>query len=192
LVIRQTDGTHLRIRRLLAQQRGAGAAARAAGRQIDLAAHASDSMQTTHYTLDAQTATELASTLPAMIAPGTWEGAGRGGDGQIWTVAAGRRIVELPGKVAETGRPDKAGASAPAEGDDSESPDNQSDATEVLVIPQAKLIIRHRRSVQREVRRFLEDLFNPWSHTATEGKLIGPGVTAARGGFGHGSRGAFD
>ncbi|MBL8851384.1 MAG: hypothetical protein JNG89_17000 [Planctomycetaceae bacterium] len=135
-------------------------------------------LETRFYRMDAQAAHDVASLLPQLIEPGSWRGivgdpATMNPIGTIHTLAAGRMLLSVDsGALTEAAPPSEAGAALTL----SESAD-----ANVVVVPQAVLIITHKPSVQRKVRDLLTSLLseqNHWTwkdHGSDKVKFIAPG-----------------
>ncbi|MFG0334992.1 MAG: hypothetical protein ACF8TS_16670, partial [Maioricimonas sp. JB049] len=141
LLVRHTHKVHAEIARLLAAHRDA----LTTGDPVP--APDPDELVTEYYTMDASTAEDLLAAIPGLIAPQSW--ITRDGDeprlrptGRLFKVAAGTRQMHV--------------AAPPSEKEKEGQPPTPSG--EVVVVPQAVLIVTHTREVQKQVHDLLTTL----------------------------------
>lgn len=177
MVVRQTEAVLEEVRELLAAYRRA---AELAGSLSGFAAE-QERIETRHYRMNAKTAGDLQRVLRQFDRPGTWLTGSFGPHditpemiGEIETVSIDPRIEKLPGRAV----------SGPAPGEKADNdgkPSAEEEQPDVLVIPQAVLVIKHTGAVHREIDRFLNQVkhANP-AHagnldiSGTEGTRSGP------------------
>jgi len=144
LLVRQTRKAHDEVAQLLAQHLNT------LTHDEPAPAADPDELITEYYTMDATTADDLLLAIPGLIAEGTWitraadEGqveTKRSRKGRIYKVSAGTRQVHV---AAPPTTENKEGPLAPS--------------GEVVVVPQAVLIVTHTRDVQKQVRKLLETI----------------------------------
>jgi hypothetical protein len=143
----------------------------------------STQLQSRFYRMDAQAAQDVARLLPQLIEPGSWigdmtPGTGRMSDsavGTIHTLAAGRMLLHVDsGTLTEVPQPFKPEAGAAAK-----LPDAAPTEANVVVVPQAVLIITHKSAVQRKIKELLNSLLSEnasWNGAGGDKvKFIAPG-----------------
>lgn len=179
LVVRQTEKQLQEVRELLAAYRQA---VDISGPQSGYSAEM-EKTETRYYHMSAETAGDLQTMLPRFVKPGTWYPLGYvrgpklgilGGTnpdrvGEISIVAIDPKIEKLPGRVVP-GKPGK-DEKKDADADVSET-DSQPD---VLVIPQAALIIKHTKAAHREIDRFLKKVRQGETQALRPGGIGGGG-----------------
>ncbi len=155
MVVRQTAEMQEEVRQIISIQRSA--ASRPQSNAAELV-EAQQSTEVRYYRLDADTVNDLLQSLPELVAPGTWASTSTvdgepvqltpGGIGTLRKVASGRRVFEVApmSTLQGVGGSDSTGNVA---------------SSELIVIPQATLIVKHKRSVHREVQRELRSLATP-------------------------------
>jgi len=175
-------------------------------------------LETRFYRMDAEAAEDVARLIPSLIEPGTWkvpspdpldEAAAAVQIGSIQRLAAGRMLLQLEsGKVVESGQKQPLAASAPDPSAPApvSSPHGAANnvSSDVVVIPQAVLIITHKPAVLRQVSKLLQSLLSGdggWTRQDPGDKVkfiapgyqegtwkgsLGNGVVAPSGGFGGG------
>lgn len=159
-IVRQNAECQSEVRNLIADLRRT--AARVGEERAPGAANVFDPQLEVHYyQLDAETVDDLLRTLPDLVAADTWastvtpEGEvlplNPEGVGTLRKVANGRRVVQVPVPAAQQARV----ADEREEVGDVPSVPPVSD---VLVIPQATLIIRHSRHVHIQIAEELEKI----------------------------------
>lgn len=130
----------------------------------------SDEISTEYFRMDAETARDLVSLLPELVAPGTWKSTmdadGRlvdlqpDGIGVIRIAAAGRVVIDDP-PLPKPDEPEKQAEEA----DDATAVHPETAPTPRAgvheVVPQTVLIITHRRGVLAEVSKVLGKLSTP-------------------------------
>ncbi len=184
LVLRQTESVHREVRGILDAYRRE----RSRSEPWMEAPPNLQKIETHYYQMHAATAEDLLAILPEMVAPGTWrhlEESSNGDSseavGEIRIVRTEPRTEQLPGEsIFESSTGDR-------ESSDSTSQPN------VLVIPQAVLIIKHTKATHREIARFLEKVRRGDTH-ALGGGGIGGGffcITEQMTGFRSGRRALF-
>ncbi len=167
MVVRQTEKQLQEVRELLAAYRQA---VDISGPQKAYAAEM-EKTEVRYYHMNAETATDLQAVLPQFVKPGTWIGWNVEVTpkvvGEISTVAIDPKIEKLPGRVVPA-KPEKE-EKKDADTDES-APDQQPD---VLVTPQAVLIIKHTRATHREIDRFLKKIRQGDMHALRGGGIGG-------------------
>ncbi|QDU39043.1 hypothetical protein Mal4_33760 [Maioricimonas rarisocia] len=184
LLVRHTHKAHAEVARLLAAHREA----LTVGEPVP--APDPDELVTEYYTMDASTAEDLLATIPGLVARGTWfadntddvlhglkpdHPARRRIDstGRLYKVAAGTRQMHV---------------AAPPTADRKEGPPPPSG--EVVVVPQAVLIVTHTRDVQKQVRKLLETI-DKQTATFENSSFSGGELGGGFGGGGGGGAGFF-
>jgi hypothetical protein len=156
-------------------------------------------LETRFYRMDTEAAEDVASLIPALIEPGTWKWQLQQGSipppeelerqiGTIYQLAAGRMLLKLEsGTVVESVEQHQQAAGTttlPFENTSQPSPSQTGAAgagtSDVVVIPQAVLIITHKPAVLRQVSKLLHSLLTGdgnWTSQGADGKVkfIAPG-----------------
>lgn len=137
-VVRQTTAVHEGIQQIISVQRSAAARSTDSAGALALERQ---KPEVRYYRLDAETAEDLLESLPKLVAPGTWGSTvtangnevqlSQDGIGSIRKISSGRRVLHVTHKTTE-------GSTAAV--------------SELLVIPQATLVISHTRSAHRDIQ----------------------------------------
>ena len=171
LIVRTSQQTQHEVRELIAEQR------RIAERGAGILSNPPVRLerQVVYYRLDAETVDDLLQTLPKLVEPDSWASTVTpGGElvplnaeglGTIRKVASGRRVINL----SEVGKKTKSEESTPADGVVGSS----NSAANMLVVPQAVLIIEHHPAVHRQISWELRHILSD-SH----GDFVGSGVSS--------------
>jgi Arc/MetJ-type ribon-helix-helix transcriptional regulator len=198
MLVRQTDEGHREIRQLLAAQRRAASL----GKTFD--STGADLTRTTEvirsarraplekrfYRVPSETADDLLPVLPASIEPGTWIQAAMFGQGtnlerSVGTIAkvqVGQKVVKISNPTGDgAGRKNSKAAKGGNAGTASASP-----STDVLVVPEAVLIIDQTPAVHDKIEKFLQKL-----DMDVKGVSLEDAKTNGRGGGGLGGGGFF-
>ncbi len=184
MVVRQTEKQLQEVRELLAAYRQA---VDISGPQSGYSAEM-EKTETRYYHMSAETARDLKTVLPRFVKPGTWfplgydggnadfgdrgdGGFGGGGGsnpdwvGEISIVAIDPKIEKLPGRAV---------SDEPQENNDFETDESPTESQpDVLVTPQAVLIITHTRATHREIDRFLKKVRRGDTHALRGGGIGG-------------------
>ncbi|MEZ6144458.1 MAG: permease prefix domain 1-containing protein [Planctomycetaceae bacterium] len=155
LVIRQTEKVLQEVRELLAAYRQARVISPPRDDRSDNPAEMAK-LETRYYHMNADTARDLQKQLPVLVQPGTWLGFGVSNEiatvGQVSMVSTDPKTETLPGRDISRKTKDR------KEQDGEEPADEQQ--PDVLVIPQAVLIINHTKATHREIEQLLREVSN--------------------------------
>jgi hypothetical protein len=159
LVVRQTDQIHLEIAEFLKLYAGKPKST------VQTPQNSRSPLETRFYRVPAETAEDLLTALPSLVAPETWQvitPPGIAPDnnplaiGTIRKVAAGQKVVELPGpkqspQIANT---------KPSTGNQKTSEEKPKPTlpTEVMLVSESVLIINQTVAVHKEIDRFMRSL----------------------------------
>lgn len=156
LVIRQTDQIHQEIAESLKLH--------AASPTVVVDQSSINVLETRFYRVPAETAEDLLTALPALVASETWQvpdsPPGIAPDrnplevGTIRKVAVGQKIVELPGPKATP----KGSKKAPANGEGKKTETKPAPPPEVILVAESVLIIEQTRAVHQKIDQFLRSL----------------------------------
>lgn len=141
LIIRQNEKNHQEIEKLLQHQR------RESDRDVKIKPLPAKP-ETRRYSMDADTAADLLTSLPEFVAPETWKGENSKGEGTIRKVANGRIFVKHPVPAADQKK-------KPEQKESEKPPAPETTEPHVVVVPQAVLIIRQSREVHQQIEQFL-------------------------------------
>ena len=157
LVVRQTDQVHTEIADLLQMFAARGT--------IPASPPSKRTLETRYYRVPSETAEDLMSALPATIAPETWQvdrppGIAQdnrpSGVGTILKVAAGQKVVELPGPKS---LPQNTTSKPATDGEKkSEEKSDPTSRPEVMIIAESVLIIKQTVVVHNEIDSFMQSL----------------------------------
>tara|TARA_R110002072_G_scaffold303121_1_gene494551 strand:- start:81065 stop:83176 length:2112 start_codon:yes stop_codon:yes gene_type:complete len=167
MLVRQTDEGHREIRQLLAAQRRAnslGKTFESAGTELTRSTEVIRSarrgpLEKRFYRVPSETADDLLTVLPASIEPETWIQAaafeqstntGR----SVGTIAK----VEVGQKVVKISNPSDDGGNATKSRNTGSTTKSASSNTELLVMPQAVLIIDQTPTIHEKIEKFLQKL----------------------------------
>ena len=158
LVIRQTDQDHREISDYLKLH--------ADNATVAVDQNVKRPLETRFYRVPSETAEDLLSALPSLVAPETWQvpnpppgiAPDRNplGVGTIRKVAVGQKVVELPGPKATP----KGSKKEPATGDAKKADEKPAPTPrpEVILVSESVLIIEHTLAVHKKIDQFLLSL----------------------------------
>lgn len=189
ILVRQTDVVHNLIRDMIAWSRKSRDVVDEATTkaQAEAAARLAQQLTTRFYRMDRDSAEDLLSLLPEVVAPESWKSEANPDGGFIRKVAAGRRILEVKGQVL-SGQAQLGGENPAQNPVQTGKKPAQPEVPEVktsVVIPEAILVIRQSQNVHRKIEKFLTGLGINWNSTDEDGKFLGGTLLGQGGGGGY-------
>ena len=176
LAIRQTENVHAEIRRYLENQRAASVVTEQRPVDPEEAKARESEVVTKYYRMEDRTAEDLLKVIPEIIEPFSWSLNGipdtkTGRIGSIRKVMTGRRAVALPANaIVDSPRTtSNQPGNKPKQLSDKkvqlqisrkQAADRKA-SKNVLIVPEAVLIIRHTNKTHRKIDKFLKELQNP-------------------------------